>query len=191
MFRVSIITPANLSDPGLAIATARAGATVFFDIEFCRQEDMQQVEDNMLQTMRHVPESATLGLRFGPNQAYFCLPLLAKLATRPHGILLTGWAATSAAKTVAFLPPCDERALYLEVIDPTQVDLLDQLGISVTGFIAKGHECGGWVGESSAFILAQQVLNRTPLPVHVQGGIGPQTAAACLAAGAAGVVLDD
>ncbi len=191
MFRVSIITPANLSDPGLAIATARAGATVFFDIEFCPQEDMQQVEDNMLQTMRHVPESATLGLRFGPNQAYFCLPLLAKLATRPHGILLTGWAATSAAKTAAFLPPCDGRALYLEVIDPTQVDLLDQLGISVTGFIAKGHECGGWVGESSAFILAQQVLNKTPLPVHVQGGIGPQTAAACLAAGAAGVVLDD
>ena len=57
--------------------------------------------------------------------------------------------------------------------------------------MVKGSEAGGRVGDSSAFILAQQVLVRTTLPVNVQGGMGPQAAAACLAGGAAGVVLDD
>ena len=191
MFRVSFITPANLSDPDLAIATSRAGATVFFDLEFCRQKDMQLVEDNLAQTVRCVPESASLGLRFGPNQADYCLTLLAKPAARPHSILLTAWDASFAAKIAGAVPWDDERRLYLEVTDPAQINSLDQVGISVAGLITKGHECGGWVEESSSFVLAQQVIARTPLPVHVQGGIGPQAAAACLAAGAAGVVLDD
>src|SRR5260370_17135765 len=57
--------------------------------------------------------------------------------------------------------------------------------------IGKGQESGGWVGDSPAFILGQQLLARANLPVFIQGGVGPNTAAACYAAGAAGVVLDD
>ena len=191
MFKISIITPANLSNPGLAIATARAGATVFFDVEFCREGDMRQVEDNIAQTLRHVPESATLGLRFGPDQADSCLPLLAKLSKRPHGILLTGWDVRSAVKAAAALPFSEKRQRYLEITDASQIEPLDHVELSLTGLVAKGHECGGWVGESCSFILAQQMLLKTALPIHVRGGIGPQTAAACLVAGAAGVVLDD
>lgn len=58
------------------------------------------------------------------------------------------------------------------------------------GLIAKGSESGGRVGDESSFILLQRLLRSTRLPVWVQGGIGPHTAAACIAGGAEGVVLD-
>ncbi|MDP1906676.1 MAG: nitronate monooxygenase, partial [Hyphomicrobium sp.] len=59
------------------------------------------------------------------------------------------------------------------------------------GLVARGHEAGGWVGEDSSFILLQKLRGKTAKPVFVQGGIGVRAAAACRAAGAAGVVLDD
>jgi len=46
------------------------------------------------------------------------------------------------------------------------------------------------VGEETTFILLQRFLTRLSLPIWAQGGIGLRTAAACYAAGAAGVVLD-
>jgi acyl transferase domain-containing protein/NAD(P)H-dependent flavin oxidoreductase YrpB (nitropropane dioxygenase family)/NAD(P)-dependent dehydrogenase (short-subunit alcohol dehydrogenase family) len=58
------------------------------------------------------------------------------------------------------------------------------------GLIVAGHEAGGLVSEDSSFILLQGVLDRVKIPVWVRGGVGPQVAAGCMAAGAAGVVLD-
>ncbi|MBO0867276.1 MAG: nitronate monooxygenase, partial [Micromonosporaceae bacterium] len=60
------------------------------------------------------------------------------------------------------------------------------------GLIARGMEAGGRVGELSAFVLLQQLLadDELDLPVWVCGGIGPDTAAACVVGGARGVVLD-
>ena len=50
-------------------------------------------------------------------------------------------------------------------------------------------------GAETSFVLIQKwrqyaERHRITLPFWVRGGIGPNTAAACLAAGAAGVVLD-
>jgi NAD(P)H-dependent flavin oxidoreductase YrpB (nitropropane dioxygenase family) len=63
-----------------------------------------------------------------------------------------------------------------------------------TALIAKGSEAGGRIGTRSTFILLQQLLESGALPASVpirgQGGIGPHTAAGCLAGGAAGFVLD-
>ncbi|WP_328455689.1 SDR family NAD(P)-dependent oxidoreductase [Amycolatopsis sp. NBC_00438] len=58
------------------------------------------------------------------------------------------------------------------------------------GLIARGHECGGRTGELSTFVLLQALLADVPVPVWAAGGIGPHTAAAALAGGAAGVVVD-
>ncbi|MEF9479311.1 nitronate monooxygenase [Chryseobacterium sp. 1B4] len=59
------------------------------------------------------------------------------------------------------------------------------------GIIIKGNEAGGLVGYESTFVLFQRVINEIRnIPVWVQGGIGPHTAAAAKALGAAGVVLD-
>ncbi|MGH3825645.1 MAG: SDR family NAD(P)-dependent oxidoreductase [Pseudonocardiaceae bacterium] len=60
------------------------------------------------------------------------------------------------------------------------------------GLIAKGTEAGGRVGVTTAFVLLQQLLAEPGIsvPVWVAGGIGPHTAAAAVAGGAVGVVLD-
>ncbi|MEV7983431.1 beta-ketoacyl synthase N-terminal-like domain-containing protein, partial [Streptomyces sp. NPDC086519] len=60
------------------------------------------------------------------------------------------------------------------------------------GLIARGAESGGLVGELSTFVLLQQLLaaDELEVPVWAAGGIGAHTAAAAVAGGAAGVVLD-
>ncbi|OXM69034.1 type I polyketide synthase, partial [Amycolatopsis vastitatis] len=60
------------------------------------------------------------------------------------------------------------------------------------GLIARGHECGGRTGELSTYVLLQALLADEALdvPVWAAGGIGPHTAAAAVAGGAAGVVVD-
>ncbi|MEU9252032.1 SDR family NAD(P)-dependent oxidoreductase [Streptomyces sp. NPDC048270] len=58
--------------------------------------------------------------------------------------------------------------------------------------VAKGHEAGGRVGGATTFVLLQQLLAGpgAGVPVRACGGIGPHTAAAAVAGGAAGVLLD-
>ncbi|HEX5366341.1 MAG TPA: beta-ketoacyl synthase N-terminal-like domain-containing protein, partial [Acidimicrobiales bacterium] len=59
----------------------------------------------------------------------------------------------------------------------------------VDGLVATGSECGGRIGDTESFVLLQQVA-RLGLPFWVRGGVGLHTAAAAVAAGASGVVLD-
>lgn len=60
------------------------------------------------------------------------------------------------------------------------------------GLIAKGAEAGGRIGSLNSFVLLQQVLAEVGPAVAVwsAGGIGTHTAAAAVAGGAAGIVLD-
>ena len=63
----------------------------------------------------------------------------------------------------------------------------------VAGLIAKGQESGGRIGDESAFVLLQRVLERAAargVPVWAQGGIALNTAAAAVAGGAEGVIVD-
>ncbi|HEX8870753.1 MAG TPA: beta-ketoacyl synthase N-terminal-like domain-containing protein, partial [Lentzea sp.] len=69
-------------------------------------------------------------------------------------------------------------------------EAVEAIEFGATGLIAKGAEAGGRVGGSPAFVLLQQVLAITDLPVWVAGSIGPDTAAAAVAGGARGVVLE-
>ena len=64
------------------------------------------------------------------------------------------------------------------------------IAAGVAGLVVSGNEAGGWGGAESSFVLLQVALAEGNLPVWVRGGIGPNVAAGCVAAGAAGVVLD-
>ncbi|GAB3281453.1 type I polyketide synthase [Kineosporia babensis] len=67
------------------------------------------------------------------------------------------------------------------------------IAAGAAGLIVRGNESGGAVGELSTFVLLQQVLDlaaHQQVPVWAAGGIGPHTAAAVIAGGGAGVVLD-
>ncbi|MBT2211106.1 type I polyketide synthase [Actinomadura sp. NEAU-AAG7] len=89
------------------------------------------------------------------------------------------------------------RRLLIEVVDPGEAAAALPVaqgltGTGGTGLITRGCEAGGRVGELTAFVLLQ-CLAADPavdVPVYAAGGIGPHTAGAAVAGGAAGVVLD-
>ncbi len=80
------------------------------------------------------------------------------------------------------------RRLLAEVVSADEARTAVEQGAA--GLVAKGMEAGGRVGEPSAFVLLQRLLAEFGVPVWAQGGIGPNTAAAAVAGGARGVVLD-
>ncbi len=80
------------------------------------------------------------------------------------------------------------RAAWAEVFSRRAAAEAEAAGAA--GLIVAGHEAGGFVGDDSSFILMQAVVARAGVPVYVRGGVGLRVAAGCLAAGAAGVVLD-
>ena len=80
------------------------------------------------------------------------------------------------------------RRLVVEVRDADEARAAIAAGAH--GLVARGAESGGRVGTTGAFVLLQQVLALTDLPVWAHGGIGRHTTAAAVVGGAAGVVLD-
>ncbi|QXV56301.1 type I polyketide synthase [Amycolatopsis sp. TNS106] len=64
------------------------------------------------------------------------------------------------------------------------------LDAGASGLVARGAEAGG--SDLTTFVLLQRLLARfgDGVPVWAYGGIGPRTAVAAIAGGAAGVVLD-
>ncbi|MCP2335772.1 type I polyketide synthase [Actinomadura rupiterrae] len=82
------------------------------------------------------------------------------------------------------------RRLLAEVVDAAEA--YEALDAGADGLIARGCEAGGRVGELTTFVLLQLLLADAAIgvPVLAAGGIGPHTAAAAVAGGAAGVVLD-
>ncbi|HEY6034627.1 MAG TPA: beta-ketoacyl synthase N-terminal-like domain-containing protein, partial [Kofleriaceae bacterium] len=84
-------------------------------------------------------------------------------------------------------------ARYLPRRVLAQVTSVDEARIAIdagaSGVIAKGMEAGGRIGDETTFVLVQRLV-ALGAPVWAQGGIGEHTAAACIAGGATGVVLD-
>ena len=81
---------------------------------------------------------------------------------------------------------------FTVVVQVTSVsEARSAVSAGVDGLIAKGSESGGRVGDEAAFILLQRlVAEEFSVPIWVQGGVGMHTAAACIAGGAKGVVVD-
>ncbi|WP_250290402.1 nitronate monooxygenase, partial [Frankia sp. CiP1_Cm_nod1] len=82
------------------------------------------------------------------------------------------------------------RRVLIEVTSVAQARAAAAAGAD--GLIARGGEAGGRVGDLTTFTLLQHLFaaDGLDLPVWAAGGLGPHTAAAAVAAGAAGVVLD-
>ena len=81
------------------------------------------------------------------------------------------------------------RATWVEVTEASQVQ--PAIAAGAQGIIACGLEGGGLVADASSLVLLRLVLPLAgALPVLVRGGVGPDTAAGVVAAGASGVVLD-
>jgi acyl transferase domain-containing protein/NAD(P)H-dependent flavin oxidoreductase YrpB (nitropropane dioxygenase family)/NADP-dependent 3-hydroxy acid dehydrogenase YdfG len=79
------------------------------------------------------------------------------------------------------------RRILAEVTSLADAEAAVRAG--ATGLIARGSESGGRIGDQTTFVLIQQ-LQALEVPLWAQGGIGLHTAAAAVAGGARGVVLD-
>ncbi|HTJ43578.1 MAG TPA: SDR family NAD(P)-dependent oxidoreductase [Kofleriaceae bacterium] len=157
------ISPLERPDPGLTAALCEAGALGVLDLgrdEAARARALSSVARRVKNFGVRVPE---------------------------------GVAAELPAAAQIVICAADQVATYRDRIVLAQVVSIEEarraIEAGARGLIAKGSEAGGRVGEETAFVLLQQLV-ALGAPVWVQGGIGAHTAAACVAGGARGVVID-
>ena len=179
-----VLTPAGTPDARLAIAASRAGATGVLNLEFTKDRPKAL---RALSTLE-----AHAGGSFGVMVDASSPGLLkAVLEASPRGfgtVILTNPAEVPLGPAVAAARKSGKQTL---VVATSLLQALEACAQPIDGLIAKGNEAGGWVGEETAFVLLQRLLPVVPVPVYAQGGVGMHTAAACFAAGAAGIVLDN
>ena len=184
---IIVLTSPGDTDPSLAIAACRAGARGVLDLEFCADPIAAGA------ALARVAHFA--GSRFGVQlrtDASFPFSVVLAASVKPERAIITGGNRTELATRVRELRTASIEVL-LEATDLCEATRGVELGVA--GLILKGHEAGGRVGTDTSFIHLQkwrQYSDRSgvKLPFWMRGGIGPNTAAACLAGGACGVVLD-
>ncbi|MEW1824474.1 SDR family NAD(P)-dependent oxidoreductase [Streptomyces sp. NPDC088196] len=172
------ITPFHEPDARLAAAVSRAGGLGVLDLG----TGDRRAREALARIRRWSP--GPFGVRVGPHCRIVPGDLTTGAGEKPHTVVLAADAPWRVDEVAA------EHRVLVEVTDPDQA--LAAVRSGAHGLIARGAESGGRVGELSTFVLLQRLLAdpAVDVPVWACGGIGPRTAAAAVAGGAAGVVLD-
>ncbi|MGV4982058.1 SDR family oxidoreductase [Streptomyces sp. NRAIS4] len=172
---VLCLTPFGEPDAGLTAAACAAGALGILDLGTGDRRSREELS----RLIRAAPGP------FGVRVTGRCTLAPADVGDAPDTVVLTPDATW-------IIPELAYRYRVLaEITDIGQARTAVHAG--ARGLIARGAESGGRVGELSTFVLLQQLLADRELghvPVWACGGIGPRTAAAAVAGGATGVVLD-
>ena len=118
------------------------------------------------------------------------LPTTVQTSARPLTVIVAGCSAVSRESFKKNIQTLRQAGalVFVEVLTQAEAIAAEECGAEAV--IAKGHEAGGRIGEQTTFVLVQQCVTSVKIPVWAEGGIGIHTAAACYAAGCAGVVLD-
>lgn len=166
---VVAVNPVHHPAPRLTAAVARAGALGVLELP---TGDARAAADVLDRAARWT--TGRFGVRVRPGCVVPDLP------DAVDTVLLA-----DPARSAAEFPG---RRVLVEVVDLAEARAAVAAGAA--GLVVRGREAGGRVGELSTFVLLQQVLAAVSVPVWAAGGIGPHTAAAAVAGGATGVVLD-
>ncbi|TDD74600.1 SDR family NAD(P)-dependent oxidoreductase [Actinomadura darangshiensis] len=172
------VTPFGRPAPHLAVAVARAGGTGVLEFGTERGPGLAALADVGRWWAGPFGVRVPAGCRIRPDE----LPAAAGTVVVDAPALGSGAAE--------FAPG---RRLLIEVTGPDEAAAALQAARGLTGdigLIARGREAGGRVGDLTTFVLLQRLLADVDVPVYAAGGIGPHTAAAAVAGGAGGVVLD-
>jgi len=184
-----VLTPPDRCDARLAIAAARAGEIGLLDLSYEHDNDVRHASLAALARGARGKEK-NWGVRWDllQNPAR-SIDSLADLPATPWHLLVLGGVSNEKQALDEALARGRRVAKHvsLEVYDLAQALAAEQAGFDAV--ILKGHEAGGRVSSESTFLLLQRIFGRLKIPYYVQGGIGPDTAAAALLAGATGVVL--
>ncbi|HEY7425063.1 MAG TPA: SDR family NAD(P)-dependent oxidoreductase [Gemmataceae bacterium] len=185
---IVVLTPAG-ADPALAIAACRAGARGFLDLEHDAESSAAPTALDRL--ARFAPDG--FGVKLSSIAASL-LPRLLEESSLCREVILAGGEHPELAEWITRFRHRRIRVLFEAV---TIAEARRGAALDIDGLILKGHESGGRVGDDTTFIFLQRwqaavrVGEVRNVPIYAQGGIGFHTAAACVAAGAAGVVLDN
>ncbi|MGH3574910.1 MAG: nitronate monooxygenase, partial [Pseudonocardiaceae bacterium] len=165
------ITPFEEPNAALVVALARAGAVSVLNLG----QDAGRARAALADVCRWW--GGAFGVRVPPECPLGPADLPEQVDMVVHG-LGSPW------------PIASGRRAVVEVVSVAQARAAVRAG--AYGLIAKGAEAGGRVGVTTTFVLLQQLLAdpQINIPVWAAGGIGLHTAAAAVAGGAAGVVID-
>ncbi|MEV0895946.1 SDR family oxidoreductase [Actinoplanes sp. NPDC049802] len=161
------VTPFGLPDGRLLAACCRAGARGVLDLS----GHDGPVTAELRRAARWAP--GRFGVRASATLTAADLPDRVDTVIVPSGIRALNWGG---------------RTVLAEVTSLAQARAAMAAGAD--GLLARGSETRDPDAGLSVFVLLQQLLAELPVPVWAWGGIGPHTAAAAVAGGAAGVVLD-
>ncbi|MFC9294776.1 SDR family NAD(P)-dependent oxidoreductase [Streptomyces sp. NPDC057011] len=179
---VVAVSPFEEPHPRIVSAAERAGALGLLDLG----RDATAARRAFAELARRLRG----GRRYGVRVPVGCPTGPAELPSAVDTVLLADPAAHTPEQVAAWAGAAGRPRVWAEVTGPAQAATAVAAGAGA--LVAKGHEAGGRVGGSTTFVLLQQLLaDPGPgVPVRAYGGIGPHTAAAAVAGGAAGVLLD-
>ena len=182
-FEKLVYTPAGYNDATLAIAASRAGGVGILNAELGTDPEL------IIDQLDFLSQKAggRYGLKLDEAQDNLLAAAVEYAKKGMHWLILDG----------EIVLPCQE---WIAKLKQTSVFVLAEVKSAnwpesplddvVDGLVLKGNESGGFVGESSCFILLQKWRKLTSLPLWVRGGVTPHVAAACSALGVVGGVLD-
>lgn len=182
-FETFVFTPAGLADPSLAICACRAGGIGVFNSELTANAAVViHALDNLA---GHAGRGYGLALDAFSDQLGDAIR--ASAARGLEWLIIDAGVLTDYRTLIPALRAAGVRVLA-QVTSARQLSLGRLMELD--GWIVKGNEAGGFVGEDSSFILLQKCRKQTDLPLYLRGGLTPHVAAACAAIGIAGGVLD-
>lgn len=192
--RFLAIGPAHLCDPQIPIAAIRAGEGGILDLGISYPfETRAEAISRLVRHCRHDTWGLRCDLLCDERRLETLLEPLDNLALGVEVPLLLVAGAPAGEDFLKFaersLVAGKKRAqrVFAEVYGPEQAMSAQAAGFD--GLVVKGHEAGGRVSRKSSLVLLQHLRDNLHIPFWVQGGMGPQSAAAACLAGAAGVVL--
>ncbi|MCM3885419.1 type I polyketide synthase, partial [Frankia sp. R82] len=181
---VVVITPFAQPAPALVAAVARAGGCGVLDLGRSVAAARRALRDAARWTPGTFGVRVASGCPLQPQD----LPAAVDLVVLATELPVPGWSVSEVTSS--------GRRVWVEVTSVAAARTAIEAGAA--GLLARGNESGGAVGELTTFTLLQHLLADDgpsaaagrDVPVFAAGGIGLATAAAAIAGGAAGVVLD-
>ncbi|MDF1753373.1 MAG: beta-ketoacyl synthase N-terminal-like domain-containing protein [Verrucomicrobiales bacterium] len=170
------------------IATSRAGATGCLTIDGPNQVPQTLLRLDFISRFTDRPVAILLS-SVTPSDI---IPLTEWQGVNPIDFIIAASEAASLDNWAKFF---SDKSLDFTVQVARCVDGVTAAQIGAKCIVLKGAESGGFTADETAFVLTQKwsktaAENIIEIPFFVQGGIGLNTAAAAVAGGASGVVLD-
>lgn len=178
---VVAVSPFGEPNPRIVIAAERAGSLGLLDLG----RDAGAARRAFAELARRLS-----GGRYGVRVPEGCPVGPQELPPEVDTVLLADPASHTPERVAGWAAARGRPRVWAEVTDPVRAAAAAAAGVNA--LVAKGHEAGGRVGGTTTFVLLQQLLADPgiTLPVRAYGGIGPHTAAAAVAGGAAGALVD-